>query len=187
MKQLRFARRVAIAVARDVCDWLRPACARLIVAGSLRRRRPDVGDIEILYIPLSEERQSDLFFTEEASLADERIEALEARGVLERRMNIIGREMYGPQNKLMRHCETGIPVDLFATTAEAWHNYLVCRTGPAASNTRIAVAARLRGWKWNPYGPGFTNLATGEVRPIGSEEGVFAFVGLPYHQPKERR
>ena len=36
---------------------------------------------------------------------------------------------------------SGIPVDFFATTEEAWFNYLVCRTGPAELNTRIASAA----------------------------------------------
>jgi hypothetical protein len=38
---------------------------------------------------------------------------MEKAGVLERRKNTIGRETFGPLNKLMRHRASGIPVDLF--------------------------------------------------------------------------
>ena len=128
---------------------------------------------------------ADMFASITVNLADEAISALEKSGVLERRKNVKGSEMYGPKNKLMRHCASGLPVDLFAATAENWWNYLVCRTGPADSNTRICMAAQDRGWKWNPYGAGFSR--DGETRAMESEAEVFAFVGLPYAQPEERR
>ncbi|MGN6643580.1 MAG: hypothetical protein ACTHKU_11340, partial [Verrucomicrobiota bacterium] len=86
---------------------------------------------------------------------------------------------------LMRHKETGLPVDLFAATPENWFNYLVCRTGPADSNTRICMAAQARGWKWNPYGVGFSR--GDEIQAVASEEEVFAFVGLPFEKPEGRR
>ena len=174
-------------VAAELCAALKPACEKLVVAGSLRRRKPDVGDVEILYIGKTEVRQdpADMFASITVNLADEVTAALEKSGVLERRKNVNGSEMYGPKNKLMRHLATGLPVDLFAATVENWHNYLVCRTGPADSNTRICMAAQERGWKWNPYGAGFSR--DGEIRPMTSEEEVFAFVGLPYAQPEERR
>jgi DNA polymerase/3'-5' exonuclease PolX len=91
----------------------------------------------------------------------------------------------------MRHVASGIPVDLFATTEACWHNYLVCRTGPAESNIRIAAAAKARGWKWNPYGEGFSRggplAGPEEARALRSEREVFEFVGLPYTEPEERR
>ena len=172
-------------VAAELCAALKPASARLVVAGSLRRNKPDVGDVEILYIGKLATRPGDLFSTIEANLADEVIAALEKAGVLERRKNVNGSEMYGPKNKLMRHRATGLPVDFFAATAENWHNYLVCRTGSVDSNTRICMAAQERGWKWNPYGAGFSR--GGEIRAMASEAEVFAFVGLPYEQPEARR
>ena len=183
----RFQNAVGMKVAAELCAALKPVCERLVVAGSLRRRKPTVGDAEILYIGKTEARQdpADMFASITVNLADEVIAALEKSGVLERRKNVNGSEMYGPKNKLMRHRETGLPVDFFTATAENWHNYLVCRTGPADSNTRICMAAQKRGWKWNPYGAGFSRA--GEVRAMESEEAVFAFVGLPYEKPEARK
>lgn len=175
----RFPYEVGRKVAAELLTALNPGCDRLVIAGSLRRRQPTVGDVEFLYISRTEVRPdpADMFASITVSLADEAIAALEKSGVLERRRNVKGSEMYGPKNKLMRHRATGLPVDLFAATRENWWNYLVCRTGPAESNTRIAQAAQARGWQWNPYGAGFSRA--GETHAIGSEAEVFAFVGLP--------
>ena len=183
----RFPRAVGMQVAAELCAALKPACERIIVAGSLRRQKATIGDIEILYIgKVAPHRVAgDFFATYTANLAEEVIEALERGGVVERRKNVNGSQMYGPKNKLMCHRATGLPVDFFAATAENWWNYLVCRTGPADSNTRICMAAQARGWKWNPYGEGFWRV--GETVAMTSEEDVFAFVGLPYAQPKDRR
>ena len=185
----KFPAATAMAVADSLVHFLRPFSDRIIVAGSLRRLKAYVGDVEILYIPKFEERKhpEDMFIMRFENLVDEQIAELEKTGVLERRKNVNGSEMFGPKNKLMRHIATGIPVDLFATTADAWFNYLTCRTGPADSNTRICVAAQRKGWKWNPYGNGFTNNRTGETKVMESEEAVFKFVGLPYLPPEKRR
>jgi len=184
----KFPRDVALSVVDELC-WLAAATTRIIVAGSLRRLKAYVGDIEIVYIPKTEVRPDpqDMFASITVNLIDEQIAHLEKDGVLERRKNVSGSEMFGPKNKLMRHKATGIPVDLFSTTEDAWFNYLVCRTGPADSNTRICVAAQRKGWKWNPYGNGFTNNRTGETVAMDSEEAVFKFVGLPYLPPEKRR
>lgn len=187
VEKQRFPNAVGMRVAAELCIALKPVCDLLIVAGSLRRRKPTVGDVEILYIGKTEIRQDpeDMFARITVNLANEAIATLETSGVLERRKNVNGSAMYGPKNKLMRHRASGLPVDLFAATSENWWNYLVCRTGPAESNTRICMAAQARGWKWNPYGPGFTR--GDEVRAMESEAEVFAFVGLPYEQPEGRR
>jgi DNA polymerase/3'-5' exonuclease PolX len=179
-------------VAAEVCAALQPFCERIIVAGSLRRGKPTVGDVEILYIGLTESRPDpeDMFATIVVNLADEAIAELERGGVLERRRNVNGSEMFGPKNKLMRHRASGMPVDLFAATRENWWNYLVCRTGPAESNTRIATAAQHRGWKWHPYGAGFSREnEDGEPEDfiVTCEEDVFRFVGLPFTEPRYRR
>lgn len=182
----RYENAIGMKVAAELCAALRPACDRIIVAGSLRRRKPTIGDVEILYIAKTESRPDprDLFSSCAFNLADEVIGELEKAGILTRRKNIKGAEMFGAVNKLMVHRETGLPVDLFAATTENWFNYLVCRTGPAESNTRICMAAQARGWKWNPYGPGFTRGR--ELRAMGSEAEVFGFVGLPYVEPRDR-
>lgn len=185
----KFPRAAALAVAKEICQALAGSCERLIVAGSLRRGAVEAGDVEIVYISRREIRPvtGDMFAKGEVDCAACVISGLEKAGVLERRENLLGSTMYGPKNKLMRHAASGIPVDLFATREEAWWNYLVCRTGPAELNTRIASLAQDRGWRWNPYAAGFTHTERGEVAAMDSEEAVFAFVGLPYLAPRERR
>lgn len=188
--KIKFERAVAIEVARELCRELEPVCERLIVAGSLRRRKAMVGDVEILFIPKFITVPKDMFETEERSAADLKIEALVNQGVLARRRNVNGSEMWGDKNKLAVHVASGMPVDLFRATTENWFNYLVCRTGPAESNTRICMAAQDRGWKWNPYGAGFSQggplAGPAKEHAVTSEREVFEFLGLPYLEPEAR-
>lgn len=183
----RFPAHEALAVARELCAALRPVTERLIVAGSLRRRRLMVGDVEILFIPQFVQVPGDLFETAHASRADDVLNELLAAGVLAKRRNVNGTEMWGDKNKLAVHVASGIPVDLFAATELNWFNYLVCRTGPGESNIAIASAARRMGWQWHPYGAGFTKLDGSDARRVASEREVFEFVGLPYREPWERK
>lgn len=122
------------------------------------------------------------------SLTDKALEQSLQAGWLAKRTNKDGGVAWGAKNKLAVHVPTGVPVDLFAATAENWFNYLVCRTGPGESNIRIAAAAKTRGWKWTPYGAGFARpMGLGEaIHPVESEREVFEFVGLEYREPWER-
>jgi DNA polymerase/3'-5' exonuclease PolX len=78
-----------------------------------------------------------------------------------------------------------MPVDFFATIDTSWYNYLVCRTGSKESNMRIAQAAQDKGWRWNPYGAGFSG-PNGQTHQVTDERDVFEFVGLPYRDPWDR-
>lgn len=184
----KFQRSIALDVVRELAPLLEPVCERLLVAGSLRRRKAEVGDIELVFIPRTEPFPVSLFEIGERSLADPLLEALVRDGVLEKRRNSAGAVAWGQWNKLARHVRTGVPIDFFAATAATWWNYVVCRTGPVSSNVAIATAAQRRGWKWNPYGEGFSRaIGLGrEVHPIASEREVFEFDGLPYKEPWER-
>lgn len=186
----------AMEAARAVCQRLAPACERLIVAGSLRRGKMEVGDVEIVFIPklVTMPDPDDLLRERNVTVnqVDEALAAMERQGLLERRKNVNGSETFGPLNKLMRHVATGVPVDLFTANADNWWNYLVCRTGPAESNTRIAMRAQDMGWRWNPYGPGFSRGGgplggEREERRMGSEREVFEFVGMEYLEPWRRK
>lgn len=180
----RWPRAQAIAVAKEMCDALKPFTNRLIVAGSLRRLKPDVGDVEIVYIPKFEARKADMFITEQVNLVDEALIRLLAAGVIYKRPSKTNCYSWGDLNKLALHTASGIPVDFFATADLCWWNYLVCRTGPGTSNIAIASAAKAMGWRWNPYGPGFSR--GDEVLAVGSEQEVFTFVNLPYKKPEDR-
>lgn len=76
--KVKFPRSVAIEVARGLCAVLKPAMERLIVAGSLRRRKPEVGDIKILYVARSGMlTPPEEIFARKCNLADEEIARLE--------------------------------------------------------------------------------------------------------------
>jgi DNA polymerase/3'-5' exonuclease PolX len=193
--KIKYPRAAAIEVVREMLAYLAPCCSRIIVAGSLRRKRPEVGDIEFLYIPnmVKGPDPSDLFGKEITHNAvDVALRILIEKGVLEKRLSVIGRESWGANNKLARHRASGIPIDLFAANHENWFSLLVCRTGPAESNVRVCEAAIELGFKWEPYSGGFARPSwsqgeSHELKMCRSEEEVFAFVGLPYLPPEERK
>lgn len=188
----RFPRAEAVAVAKELCDIFQKGnlTERLLVAGSLRRRKPEVGDVEILYIPRMETilDPGDMFGkTVEVNLVDILLEVLLQKGRLAKRPNKDGHFTWGDENKLAIHVASGIPVDFFSARPANWWNLSVCRTGSAESNERICNAAIARGWKWKPYGAGFEDRHTGAmVRRTQSERDVFEAVGLVYKEPWER-
>jgi DNA polymerase/3'-5' exonuclease PolX len=181
----------AKAIAMDVVGTISDSCERIEIAGSIRRRKPLVKDIEIVFVPaFGPSRQRFDFFTDPApiNLAEAKLARLVELGLLVARPNVNGVPAWGPKNKLGIHCPSGMPVDLFTATPENFFNYLVCRTGGEQNNIRIAAAAKAMGWKWNPYGIGFSRIVglKTEVRAMQSEREVFDFVGLPYLEPWQR-
>jgi DNA polymerase/3'-5' exonuclease PolX len=181
----KFPRALALSAAGELCKALLPWTQKLICAGSLRRRKDHVGDVELLFIPAFETVPDGLFETIQVSLVDRSLAHLLELAIIDKRKNSLGSEIWGDKNKLARHLRTGVPIDLFTATHENWFNYLVCRTGPAESNIRIASAAKAQNWQWNPYSPGFTDQH-GNIVPVTSEQDVFRLVNLPYLEPHER-
>lgn len=192
----RWPLEVATVLALGFVGELEPLCDRVCIAGSIRREKPMVGDIEILYIPQTGTRDvpGDMFARETVNLVDAWLNFNMAAGQLAKRPNAIGNYSYGPKIKLMIHTPTGIPIDFFSTTEESWWNYLVCRTGSAETNKRIAERAQGMRQTWQPYSSGFMRTIEGaepgaadhETVPMHSEREVFAHVGLPYLEPKDR-
>jgi len=171
MKQGKVTLGQADTVASELVGLLKSACERIIVAGSIRRRQPEVSDIELLVIP-------------RANYLDKLLYELMMRNVLAMRLNKRGSRTYGPKNKLMVHIPSGIGVDIFSTSEECWPVALVVRTGGKITNQRIAMAAIKKGWHLQAYGAGFTT-PQGDII-CKSERDVFELVGLPYKEPWER-
>lgn len=167
----------AKAIASELLWVLEPACQRVTIAGSIRRRKPYPNDIELLCIPKYDSGIDQL---------DNEIHILMGQGILSLRLNKLGRTIYGPKNKLLRHVESGIGVDIFSTTPENWPVALVVRTGGKETNKMIASRAIERGMRFHAYGRGFTQ-ADGSELICRSEAGVFRAVELAYQEPWERR
>lgn len=182
-----------MAVARELTQALRDLCEpeKFKWAGSLRRMKPEVGDIELVYVPRIEQRKdpADLLGKEiPTNLVDEKLDELLRAGVLERRVGEKGGTSWGEQNKLAVHKATGIGIDFFAaeTSKRNFHTLLVCRTGSQACNTRLCMAAIERGWQWDPY-RGIRDRRTKELLYVpDSERGLFEYLGLPYLEPSQR-
>ena len=165
----------AKAIAEQLKRLLEPACERIVIAGSIRRRKPEVGDIELLCIPK---------YVAGVDQLDREIGALFIQRILGFRLNKLGSKVYGPKNKLLRHLESGIGVDIFSTSEECWPVALVVRTGGKITNQRIATAALRKGYRFHAYGSGFST-PNGEI-VCHSEREVFETAGLPYQEPWER-
>jgi DNA polymerase/3'-5' exonuclease PolX len=189
--KVKWSLAVARKLAEETRDYLRAFCTRIEIAGSVRRGKPEVGDIELVYVPrfsLEQDLAELLPRQMRINQVDLALESLIAQGALSRRLNKLGREAWGAEIKLGRLLPSGIPIDFFSTMESCFFNYLVCRTGSKESNMRVAQAAQAKGWKWNPFASGFSRAAGlgVERHAVTSEREVFEFVGLPCLEPKER-
>lgn len=185
----QFPREAALVVANELYDELESCTMRLCIAGSLRRGKSTVGDIELLYVPMFEPSAARIDFFQDPPLlnvTEQALQKLLARTVLSYRPTRLNSIVWGEQNKLALHTESGIPVDLFATTLENWWVSLVIRTGSKETNLRLTMGANKLGRTLNAYGCGVTDNETGKVTPAHSEQKVFELCGVPYLPPEQR-
>lgn len=160
------ARRFKLAVAAQYADALRAFLAlvsgvtRVTVAGSFRRMRETVGDLDIL------------------------VTATAARAVIQR---FIGYEevtdtLAAGSTRASVILRCGLQVDLRVVAEESYGAALHYFTGSKAHNIAVRRLAQKRGLKINEYG-----VYRGKARIAGdSEESVYAAVGLSYIPPELR-
>lgn len=182
-------------LAAELVELLSPACERIAVAGSIRRRRPDIGDVEICCIP-KRTPSLDLFGGETGqcvnllvSLTDD----LLAAGVLQQRLDVNGRPAWGEW--MRRATYKGFGVDLFSGLVEQWGVLLAIRTGNADFSHLLVTPrnelvkglgygfcqpwAQFKGWR-------VVHRQTGEALETPEEVDVFNVLSLPYPEPHER-
>lgn len=129
------------------------------IAGSIRRRRPDVGDIDLVAIPKLEQVTTGLFTTETQRPRDSRlaVEFCALTGKLMARGDSIIRGHLDPST--LQHFNISTPVapigvDLYLCTPETWATTLLIRTGSAAHNIWLCQRARAMGGKLHADGSG---------------------------------
>ena len=195
----RYDLKIAEPVAERLVEQLRPYCERIKIAGSIRRRKWDVGDIELLCIPKyrRETVPVDLFSTNHEDI-DELDEYLTLFSTSEpqalfykRRKSTRHLAGFGLKNKLMVDRESGIPVDVFTTDSRNWGMALMVRTGPA-DFVREGIMARLLKLRHKGHAYGGITLntwlgKTGQTEvDCPDEETVFKHLKIAYQPPEAR-
>lgn len=105
------------------------ACERIAVAGSIRRRKPEVGDVEVVAIPTA---GRDLFGDPSGSELDARLERLAREGVLS---PVKG----GAHFKQFLVPDAGCKLDLFLCNPATWGMVFTVRTGSASFSHRLVT------------------------------------------------
>ncbi len=167
--------RIAWAVAKKIAQELSPACERVEIAGSLRRGKPAVHDIDIVVLPRS---SPEVALQASASGLDEVLRALIGRGSLK-----VVRD--GDKIRSFIATKTDIPIDVYVATHDTWATLLLIRTGSKEHNIQLAQRARQLGMKLRASGDGIENR-DGKLVKIQSEDEIFSLLKVPYLAPEKR-
>jgi DNA polymerase/3'-5' exonuclease PolX len=175
----------ARAIGDEVAGLLRPACHRVVVAGSVRRLKRDPHDVEIVAQPLLEKRNVDMFRYEVVPVTDAVFADLQ-----ERRLLLLDQRVKrnGPRYKRFLYRDTEIPVEVFLVhDVGQWGPLLAIRTGPAEFGHKL-VTARVQGGAM----PDGMRMAGGwperdEMRVYAeNERAFFDAIGVPLWSPEDR-
>lgn len=164
-ERLGAAKRFQLATAAQYADALLAHLARargvkhVVAAGSLRRRRETVGDVDIVAAGETEDAMRRFVgYSEVAEVLAQ-----------------------GPTRASVR-LKSGLQVDLRAVPEESYGAALAYFTGSKAHNIALRRLAQARGLKINEYG-----VWRGRRRIAGAtEESVYEAVGLPWIPPELR-
>jgi DNA polymerase/3'-5' exonuclease PolX len=181
----------ALRYAEELITMLTPFCERIEVAGSLRRKKPLVSDIEIVTIPKTEKETVilDMFTSEEKTVDLMSKFILEHPEIFSMRLNKNGSEAYGDKNKLLYYHPTPelkIPLDIFSAEPKNYTMVKFIRTGSYKNNIIVAVEARRNGYKIEQFEGGYKNLTSEHIIHCDTEEEVYKFLGLDYIPPENR-
>ncbi len=152
-------------IAKAVIERLRPFCSRIQVAGSVRRRRPLVNDIDLVIIPFDPWGLNAL---------------LPAMGQV---------TMNGA--RIQRVKTPAADIDIYVATPETWATILLIRTGSVEHNIKLCSLAKSKGMHLHADGSGLFKVIQTygfrEERIAGdSEASIFNALGIPYKEPEER-
>lgn len=150
-------------------EILVPYCDKIAVAGSIRRRRPFVGDIDLVVL------------------------ARDHNAVKARCKQSCTTKTDGFENYI---CETknGIQIDiffarypqseLFTKVPGTWGSVLLCRTGSVNHNIYLVEHAKSLGLKWDPY----AGVIDQDYNILASEteQEIFAALKLEFIPPEKR-
>ena len=170
----------AQSIAGKIVAELSPFCAQIEVAGSIRRCRPEVNDIDLVVLakPGMEPAMRERIHRHTRPIQD------------------------GPQNlivELRRPMPFQLDVfiarpaqtDLFYSVPSNWGSLLICRTGSREHNIWLVERAKRLGRRWNPYAGVFIPIQlwgnpSEKCIASATEADVFAALDLAWIEPQKR-
>lgn len=155
----------AFKIAQNIKDALAPHCERIEIAGSIRRKKNEVKDIEIVAIPKPYE--TGLF---ESGIATVVNQWQKVKGEL-------------PCKYTQRILPEGIKLDLFFAQRDNWGLIFAIRTGSADYSHKVLATEWVK--------RGYTSIggylcANGRPIPILEEEDLFKRIGVSFIPPELR-
>jgi DNA polymerase (family X) len=161
MTQDRVLLNVALTTATEIVDTLRPHTARVAYAGSLRRWRETIGDVDIL-----------------ATAGDE----AGAERIMNAFKTLSGDVIVSGPAKTSIRMSGRLQADLRVVKPECWGAALQYFTGSQAHNVAIRAIAVRRGLKLSEYGL----FRSDELIASATEDEVYAALGMEWVPPPMR-
>lgn len=174
-------------IAGELVAAMEPYCDRIAIAGSIRRKKPVCGDIEVVCIP-KREYNRDLFGNPTNLLRNELFWQPDwqanIRWIKPGVSDVIPWHIK-PDGKYWRGLIAGkVPLDIFLVQHDNWGIQYLIRTGPKEFSEKIVTA--LRYGKALPVSDGFVRTRTGEPIPTPEEADVFDLLKMAYIDPEDR-
>ncbi|HTA83476.1 MAG TPA: hypothetical protein VK783_11095 [Bacteroidia bacterium] len=156
---------IALPIAEEVLKLLSPHCFRCEIAGSLRRKKSEVGDIDIVLFP----RPYGINLLE-SGIATVVNKWMKVKGEL-------------PCKHTQRLLPSGVKLDLFFANKTNWGYIYTIRTGSVEFNKRKLAS----GWVRKGY-EGIEGYLYKEGKRIDVPEEIdlFNLIGLQYVEPEDR-
>ena len=143
-------------LAKRIVKQLKPYCRRIEIAGSIRRKKPNPKDIDIVLIPKNRDK-------------------------LEEFMRKKGKYLQGGEHESTWKIE-GVKIELYYTIDEEWGAALLAYSGKKGSNIGLRMIAKLKGFKLNNHGL----FKKGKCIAGKSEREIYKALGRPYKKPENR-
>ncbi len=157
-------------LAKQVVEALEPLSDRIEIVGSIRRRRPVVGDIDLVILPKPGQLQA----------IKDRCVKSGVRVMMNGDMNFIF---------IWKNVQVDIffarheQRDLLETIPGNFASLMLCRTGSREHNIWFCQKAMQAGCAWNPY----KGIYKGSIlQPAENEEDLFRQIGIDFVRPEAR-
>ena len=165
---LGVARPLALELIRALREALPPdAITAIEPAGSVRRWKETVGDLDILAITPSPDQVMSAF----------------------QQLPQVEETLLGGETKTRVRLHRGLECDLRVVEPRHWGTALQYFTGSKAHNIELRELALKQGWSLSEYGlkaTGKGDAPAGEERYFETEEALYAFLGLDWIPPEMR-